>query len=38
MAFGVAGGALGYYFAFTREYPTGAAIVAASSLSLVYLF
>ncbi len=33
--FGAAGGALGYYLAFTQSYPTGAAMVAASSLFLL---
>lgn len=33
--FSVAGGALGYYVAFTREWPTGASIVACSSLALI---
>jgi zinc transport system permease protein len=35
IAFGVGGGALGYYVAFTREWPTGASIVACSSLALI---
>jgi zinc transport system permease protein len=33
--FAVLGGALGYFLSFTRQYPTGAAIVAASSLFLI---
>jgi len=35
MLFAVGGGALGYYVAFTREWPTGASIVACSALALV---
>jgi zinc transport system permease protein len=35
MLFGVGGGALGYYVAFTREWPTGASIVACSALALI---
>ncbi|MBI4510487.1 MAG: metal ABC transporter permease [Deltaproteobacteria bacterium] len=35
VAFAMAGGALGYYVAFTRELPTGAAIVATSALFLL---
>jgi zinc transport system permease protein len=35
MLFGVAGGALGYYVAFTQELPTGASIVACSALALI---
>jgi zinc transport system permease protein len=33
--FAVAGGSLGYYVAFTREWPTGASIVACSALALI---
>jgi manganese/iron transport system permease protein len=33
--FAIAGGALGYYVAFSWEWPTGASIVAASALALV---
>lgn len=33
--FAVAGGALGYYISFTRRFPTGAAIVAASAAFLI---
>jgi zinc transport system permease protein len=33
--FAVCGGAFGYYVAFTREWPTGASIVACSALALV---
>lgn len=35
MLFAVGGGALGYYVAFTREWPTGASIVACSALALI---
>jgi zinc transport system permease protein len=35
MLLAVGGGALGYYVAFTREWPTGASIVACSALALV---
>lgn len=35
VVFAMAGGAIGYYLAFTRRYPTGAAIVAGSSIFLV---
>lgn len=35
MALAAAGGALGYYLAFVAELPTGASIVASSSLALV---
>jgi len=32
---GMGGGALGYYVAFTQEWPTGASIVACSALALI---
>ena len=35
VAFGVLGGAFGYYLAFTRKFPTGAAMVATCGLFLV---
>jgi zinc transport system permease protein len=35
VAFAVLGGALGYYLSFTHQFPTGAAIVAASAVFLL---